>query len=683
MSNYNTREKLQDNIAALRVVLTWDGISALSEEQIQVLKRYSGFGALKAILYKTDEDWAGASEADKRLRPLYNELYDLLESNLTAKEYKKIIESLRNSTLSAFYTPRVVPDTIYKVLSRYMNIEYLYEPSAGAGVYIESAMENLPGIQKIKAYEKDYMTARICSALYGADNCFIDNSPFEESLEAENGQYDLIISNIPFGAVPVYDRHINDRNLTGKLHNYFFAKGIEKIKDGGVLCYLTTNAFLDSPANRSARRYLFERCDLLSIVVMPDNLYKESAGTEAPSHLVVVRKNTGKTVLSEEEQELCESSMITVQGNTKVPRNNYVHECEIQGIDITIGQQKIGKNQYGKPAMETWWDGPIEDITGPLEEILTRDLDQRWIKDEEYEQEVEEESKAQEETVEQIADRLTGIFKTKDEWIKEHIIVGSIPKDNQELKDKGFEIQSLNRPIKYSDIPDKVKMFLPKHQQQVIVGSEEHWDILRNLENIIEQIPRPCGQDGVPADDKIVYLHYFHGGCDWYITERDEWGIQYQMFGYANLGDPICAEWGYMGTPEWENTPVELDLFWKPCRFGDIGKEDNDRCDTCNGTYEQCTCKEHYAPGDGNDIVWDSPKKVENRITLPDTCTVEPVKGTIIQVEDKLVQIEQVHGDGTVTVVDPGIKEGRDTQVMQQYLLIRDTLNQLETTENN
>lgn len=697
MSNYNAREKLSNNIEALKIIFNWDGGDPLSESELEILRGYSGFGALKAILYKTEEDWAGASEADKKLKPLYDELYDVLESNLTAKEYKRVIESVRNSTLSAFYTPTVIPDTFYQVLSRYTDVESIYDPCAGGGVFIKSAIENLPRLKKIQSYEKDLLTAKVLAAIVKNWDIQIKVNPvpFEESNDSENGQYDLICSNIPFGAVPVYDPGITDRNLTGKLHNYFFAKGIEKIKDGGVLAYLTTDAFLNSPSNKSARRYLFERCDLLSVIVMPDNLYKETAGTEAPSHLVVVRKNIGKTVLSEEEELLCETTRLS----DGIVLNNYMMSKAVNGESPHIGTRKTGKNQYGKPAIETWWDGPIDGIARPLEEILVRDMRLRYkmkfaIP---YKGIVEmpvgpvidltgEEGKYKWDTpIKEVQDTPFG---------KEHIIVAGIPpkqeenpfgvgeprKEQTEEEFKYYADQyneaNWNRPITLSDILDKVKMFLPKHQQQVIVSSEENWDILKNLENIIEQIPGPYGQDGVPADDKIVYLHYFINGCNWYITERDNWGVQYQMFGYANLGDDEMAEWGYVGVPELEESRVELNLFWKPCRFGDIGKEDNN-----DELSEASSCSSCGIGMFGNKPLCYRCEEEKNRrstITLPDTCSVEPVKGTVIQVEDKLLQVEQVNGDGTVTVVEPDIKAGKEADVMSAYLAIRDTFVELE-----
>ena len=115
---------------------------------------------------------------------------------------------------------------------------------------------------------------------------------------AEDGnKFDLVVSNIPFGNFRVYDKSFNDASLTGKIHNYFFAKGLEKIKEGGILAYITTDAFLNTSSNQTAREYLFNNADFISLSVMPDNLMKETGNTEAPSHLLIVQKNTNKEMV--------------------------------------------------------------------------------------------------------------------------------------------------------------------------------------------------------------------------------------------------------------------------------------------------------------------------------------------------------------------------------------------------
>ncbi len=133
---------------------------------------------------------------------------------------------------------------------------------------------------------------------------FVQIKGFEDTPASENGQYDLIVSNIPFGNFKVYDESIKDKGLTDKIHNYFFAKGLDKLKDGGLLAFITTDAFLNSPSNQNAREYLFNHSDFISLNVMPDNLMKDTGNTEAPSHLLIVQKNQTKQSLSEEEKQL-------------------------------------------------------------------------------------------------------------------------------------------------------------------------------------------------------------------------------------------------------------------------------------------------------------------------------------------------------------------------------------------
>src|SRR6185312_7538687 len=95
--------------------------------------------------------------------------------------------------------------------------------------------------------------------------------------------------------------------LSGKIHNYFFAKGLDKIADGGLLAYITTDAFLNSPSNQTAREYLFDKSDFISLTVMPDNLMKDTGNTEAPNHLLIVQKNQNKQALKIEEKYLIET----------------------------------------------------------------------------------------------------------------------------------------------------------------------------------------------------------------------------------------------------------------------------------------------------------------------------------------------------------------------------------------
>lgn len=379
-----TKQKIQANTEALRIVLE-NKSGIYTNKQIEAVKGFSGWGSCKQLVWSDGDidTWKDASATDKALYPDYRKLYDMLDDNLTGREYRSALESMRNATMTSFYTPAVIPATFYQILNKYMLVESLYEPSAGMGVFITEAIKQWGQDVHINAYEKDKLTGKLLQATIKetAENSVVSIKGFEESEQTENNIFDVCVSNIPFGNFPVYDPACKDRNMTAKIHNYFFWKGIQKIKEGGVLAYLVTNAFLDTVTNKSAREWLFMNSDFVSLTVMPDNLMKESAGTEAGSHFLVVRKHTGKTEMSEEEKLLCVSERYNLPDEAKgtvvnVAQNRYIR---LYGEELTIGDQKIGKDQYGKPAIETWWDKPIQDIAEPFREILSRDFNKRFI----------------------------------------------------------------------------------------------------------------------------------------------------------------------------------------------------------------------------------------------------------------------------------------------------------------
>ena len=183
----------------------------------------------------------------------------------------------------------------------------------------------------------------------------------------------MIVSNIPFGNFRVYDKSFNEPTITNKIHNYFFAKGLEKIKDGGILAFLTTDAFLNSVSNETARKYLFDNADFISLAVMPDNLMKDTGNTEAPSHLIIVQKNSSKDGLTDDEQLL----LNTIEQENEFGKyniNHYIH----QHADVIIGDEiKPGKDQYGKAHQTIWQHEDINLIGKKLAFKIFNDVAQR------------------------------------------------------------------------------------------------------------------------------------------------------------------------------------------------------------------------------------------------------------------------------------------------------------------
>jgi hypothetical protein len=156
---YNAYQKLVTNIEALRTALEWKEGEELSSSQQELLVSYSGFGGIKPVLYpnSSKEEWLrlGATSEDLRLHPKTMELHDLLQKHYSEKEYQNIIQSIKNSVLTAFYTPAIVPKTIYDGLKQKgISPKAIYEPSAGAGIFITEAIKSFPNIQQITAVEK-------------------------------------------------------------------------------------------------------------------------------------------------------------------------------------------------------------------------------------------------------------------------------------------------------------------------------------------------------------------------------------------------------------------------------------------------------------------------------------------------------------------------------------------------
>lgn len=168
--SYNSQQKLQDNIEAIRIVLEWEQGNILSHSETQALQRYSGFGGLKAILFPnaSREEWINinASQEDMKLHPQIIALHQLLQTHLDESTYKQAIDSIKNSILTAFYTPPVVPQTLFNVLKNQGILpKNIYEPSSGAGVFITEAVNAFPDLQNVTAVEKDFLTGKILTAI--------------------------------------------------------------------------------------------------------------------------------------------------------------------------------------------------------------------------------------------------------------------------------------------------------------------------------------------------------------------------------------------------------------------------------------------------------------------------------------------------------------------------------------
>jgi len=375
---FNSAQKLRNNIDAIRLALEWDGKQPFTESQTELLASYAGFGGLKAVLFADNsvDEWRNMkiSGVDQRLYPLVKDLHRLLEEKLSEKQFKEAVYAMRQSTLTAFYTPPFVPQALYAAL-REQNIfpAHLYEPSAGAGVFITEAYKAFPEIN-VTAVEKDLLTGKILTALLDGTDAIVQIKGFEETPATEKGQSSMVVSNIPFGNITVFDPAYQGSRTTEKIHNYFFAKGLDKLADGGLMAYLTTDVFLNNPVNTFARKHLFTSADFISLSILPDNLMKGNANVEAPTHLLVVQKNDQKSDFTETEALLLECA-VKHNEHGKYFVNAYADRHQELILGDEIGE---GTNQYGMPSQTIWMNGDIEDLREPLQAQIAEGLSARF-----------------------------------------------------------------------------------------------------------------------------------------------------------------------------------------------------------------------------------------------------------------------------------------------------------------
>ncbi|MGJ1453033.1 N-6 DNA methylase, partial [Sphingobacterium spiritivorum] len=283
---FSKRQHLQQNIDALRIAFT------LEKEKRQAtvgerlsLMRYSGFGGLKFVLnpVENETDINHWRKTEHDLFPITQELHRLLKENSEDdKQYRRYVDSMKSSVLTAFYTPPQVIDAISETLRESgVNIQKFLEPSAGIGSFIQSFSENQQ--TKVTAYEKDLLTGKILKHLYPESTIRV--SGFEEIPEKEQNSYDVVASNIPFGDTSVFDLSFSRSKDSAKvqaarsIHNYFFLKGNDMLREGGLQAFITSQGVLNSPKNEPIRRVLMENNNLVSVVRLPNNLFTEYAGT--------------------------------------------------------------------------------------------------------------------------------------------------------------------------------------------------------------------------------------------------------------------------------------------------------------------------------------------------------------------------------------------------------------------
>ena len=376
--SYNRLQTMRDNIEAIRLALNLGvaGRTAQTPEEREVLRKYAGFGGLKCILNDVNElsDAAKWSKSDIELFMPTVELRRLIHDySKDDKEFAQYMDSLKTSVLTAFYTDNRIVDAISDSL-KYSGVEVksFLEPSAGQGAFIDSFLRNdrYPGTE-VLAYEKDLLTGKILSALHPSILTRIEG--FEKIERDFNGYFDVAASNIPFGDFAVADpayavsKEIAYRQATKTIHNYFFLKSLDQVREGGLVAFIASQGVMNA-ASPFVRMELVKRADLVAALRLPNNTFSDNAGTDAGSDLIILQKHTGKKALSADEEFFIQS---VVDRGTKVPGNKFFQAFP-QNVICT--DAKVGTDQYGKPAIVYTHTGGVDGIAEDLRKALDESL---------------------------------------------------------------------------------------------------------------------------------------------------------------------------------------------------------------------------------------------------------------------------------------------------------------------
>ena len=549
---YNKKAVLEGNTEAIRVILRLEKERREATEAEKVLLRgYQGFGGLKCVLNRCDnpDDLRYWSASEQNLFAPTQRLKQMIYRDaVDASTAKRYWESIKASVLTSFYTDTRIVSAIAEALSAAdVQVRRCLDPSAGMGAFTETFAKSAG---MVDAMEKDLLTARITQALhpYGKDNIFVRQEPFEAIGELEEkDKYDLITSNIPFGDFMVYDRsyskgeNILKRESTRTIHNYFFVKGLDTIKEGGLLAFITSQGVLDSPKNEAIRRYLLQNSRLISAIRLPSGMFSENAGTDVGSDLIVLQKQSGKEIGEGIEQQFVQTASVPKGDGFSIAFNhNSLFEGEWKDISHrTIATERtMGTDPYGKPAWEYTFDGSIEDMADSLCTQLSLEVEQRFDR-KLYETGIPMTEEEWQVHVDKMVQKVQGGLKTEQPPLLQE------SKDKEEKKeDKEDEKEEENA---YNLMPDSTKKQLPKlyATEKQLIG------------------------------DRTAYACYFFpmGAYTAYMLEYDP----KERIGFGAVTMGYGWELGYMSLKEMEEVKIhglgiERDLYFKPTKLHEIAE---------------------------------------------------------------------------------------------------------------
>ena len=319
--NYGTeggaKARFANNVAAIKLLkdIEKENRTATPKEQ-EVLAKYVG--------------WGGIANAFDSRKPDWSKEYTELKGLLTDEEYR----AARASTMNAHYTSPTVINAIYSTLDN-MGFDggKILEPAMGIGNFFGAMPENIRDNSDLHGVELDSVTGRIAKQLYPSANIQIKGY---EDTSFENGSFDVAVGNVPFGGYKLNDKDYNKQNLF--IHDYFFAKTLDKVRAGGIVAFVTSKGTLDKESPE-VRKYLAERAELLGAIRLPNNAFKANAGTEVTSDIIFLQKRERPISIEEDTPEWVYKDML--------PNGIAVNKYFADHPEMILGEMVEGNKLYG------------------------------------------------------------------------------------------------------------------------------------------------------------------------------------------------------------------------------------------------------------------------------------------------------------------------------------------------
>lgn len=336
------RQKVLRNIEAIKLLNKLENENRLANnEEQEVLSQYVGWGGLPEVFDETKDNW--------------HEEYMELKSLLTDEEYS----NARASTLTAFYTPPIVIKSMYQALSN-MGLQdaNILEPSCGIGNFFGLLPQEMQN-SKLYGVELDSITGRIAKQLY--QNADIKVMGYEKT-NLPDSFYDVAIGNVPFGDFPVLDKRYDKNKFM--IHDYFFAKTLDKVRPGGIIAFITSKGTMDKE-NPEVRKYIAQRANLIGAIRLPENTFTKNAGTKVTSDIIFLQKRDNMT-------DIMPDWVYLDKDENNITMNKYF----VDNPNMILGNMEMTSTQFGydstcKPYDDRTLEQALEQIIPNLNATIT------------------------------------------------------------------------------------------------------------------------------------------------------------------------------------------------------------------------------------------------------------------------------------------------------------------------